>query len=112
MAAMATRPTKIRGGARLHVYIDQWFEAKGVNDEKVAQRLGRDRTTIWKWRTIPSRQNAANLIELAHALDIEVKDFFRLPSRPSIDLMIADAPEDLQNTAADIVQRLVKRGAA
>lgn len=106
---MATRPTKIRGGARLHVYIDEWFDAKGVNDEKVALRLGRDRTTVWKWRTIPSRQNVQNLMELAHALDIDVKDFFRLPSKPSLDLMISDATPELQATAVDIVQRLVKK---
>ena len=95
---------------RAHLYIDEWFEHRGVNDEKVGKRLDLDRTTIWKWRKNPSRLDPGKMEALALALDIEPAELYRPPSRPSLDAIVADYPEELQLKAAEIVRLLGKTG--
>lgn len=97
----------IRKGARGHLYLDEWFEVRGVNDEKVANRLGVTRQTVWKWRTQQNRLDPGKIAQLASALDCEPEELWRPPSRPSLDAIVKDASDDLQATAADIVRRLV-----
>jgi hypothetical protein len=101
--------TRIGSGRRAHLYVREWIEFRGLSDETVGNRLGRARETIWRWRTEQHRLNPEKLAELASALDIEPQDFFRPPSRPSIDALVESAPDDLRNTALDIVRRLVGR---
>jgi transcriptional regulator with XRE-family HTH domain len=101
--------TRIGSGRRAHLYIEEWIKFRGLSDETVGNRLGRARETIWRWRTEQHRLNPEKLAELASALDIEPQDFYRPPSRPSIDALVEDAPDDLRNTALDIVRRLVGR---
>lgn len=94
-----------RGAA--HLYIKEWMDELGVSDEKAANRIGVARETVYRWRTEQHRLNPDKIAELAHALNIEPEQFYRLPGRPSLDALVKDAPVDLQNTAADIVRRLV-----
>jgi len=44
---------------------------------------------------------------LASALDIEPEEFYRLPGRRSLDALVKNAPDHLQEMAVDIVQRLL-----
>lgn len=92
-----------------HIYLKEWMEARGLSDEKVASRLGIDRTTVWKWRTQPRRLTRDKIASLAVILDIEPMELYRPPSRPSLDALVQDAPEDIQKMAVDIVRRLVGR---
>lgn len=107
--------TRIGKKRRLHLYIQEWMENRGLSDEQLGLRMGVARATVWRWRSEQHRLNPEKIEALARALDLEPQDLWRppsepiLPGRPSLDEMIKDAPEDLQNTATDIVRRLVSR---
>jgi transcriptional regulator with XRE-family HTH domain len=101
--------TRIGRKAQAHLYIREWLDFRGLSDEKAASRLGIDRTTVWKWRTQPRRLTRDKIESLAVLLDIEPEELYRPPNRPSLDAMVKDAPEDIQDMAVDIVRRLVGR---
>jgi hypothetical protein len=109
IARMATIP-RIGQRRRARLYIDEWFEFRGLNDEKVGQRLELDRTTIWKWRKNPSRLDPGKMEALAAALECDVVDLYRPPARVSLDAIARDYPEDLQEKAAEIVRLLGRTG--
>jgi transcriptional regulator with XRE-family HTH domain len=104
--AMATRIGQKR---RLHLYIREWMEHRGLSDERLANRLGVARETVYRWRTEQHRLNPEKIAQLASALDCEPQDLYRLPSRPSLDAMVAGAPDELQAMVADVVRRMVGR---
>lgn len=108
--------TRIRKGARPHLYIGEHMARRGVTDERLANRLGRARETIWRWRVGKRRVTEKTLAELAHGLDPEMKpeDFFRPPEpegpkAPSLDDLVENAPEEVRAMAFDVVKRLVGR---
>lgn len=113
MAEMAakskSKPPQIGRKAKSHLYIDEWFEHRGLNDEKVAGRLGVDRTTVWKWRKYPNRLDPGKLAQLAIALDCDPADFWRPPARISLDAIAKDAPDADLADLAEVVSRLVAR---
>lgn len=102
-----TTPPLLRRGARAHLYIDEWFAARGLNDEKVGNRIGRDRATVFRWRKEQHRLNPEKIAELASALDLEPSELWRPPaSGPSLDAMVIDSPPETQAMIADIVRRM------
>lgn len=109
VSGMAT--DRIRKGARAHLYIDEWYAVKDMNDEKVANRLDRNRTTIFRWRTEQHRLNPQKIAELAYALDITPRQLFERPpgpeDRPSLDEMVKDAPDNVFDLVFDIAKRTV-----
>jgi transcriptional regulator with XRE-family HTH domain len=102
--------TRIGQRRKAHLYIDEWFEFRGLNDERVGERLGIDRTTVWKWRKNPSRLDPSKMDALAEALDIETPQLYRPPNVPSLDSIVKDYPDDLKQKAAEIVRLLGKTG--
>lgn len=90
-----------------YLYIKEWFDARGMSDEKVAEVLGVARETVWRRRTEQHRLNPKKIAELAAAIGIEPEQFYRPPGEESIDAMLKGKPADLRSTAADIVRRLV-----
>lgn len=104
---MAT--TRIRQSARPHLYLDEWFEYRDLNDEKVAGRIGVTRQTVWKWRTQQHRLDPIKIAQLASALDCRPFQLWAPPERQSLDALVEGVPDDLRNTAADIVRRLVSK---
>jgi len=100
--------TKIYGKRRGHLFVAEWMEHRELSDEKLANRLGVDRVTVTRWRNQQHRLNPDKIAAIAVALDLEPEALFRPPSaRPSLDALLRDAPAELQDTAADIVKRLV-----
>jgi DNA-binding Xre family transcriptional regulator len=99
--------TKIRKSVRGHLYIEEWMEFRGLSDEKLANRIGVARETVTRWRGQQHRLNPGKMAAIASALDCEPEELWRPPERPSLDAMVKNATEELQNTAADIVRRLV-----
>lgn len=106
---IADMVTRIRRRARSRLYLDEWFAHRGLNDEKVAGKIGVHRETVWRWRQEQNRLNPDKISDLAVALDCEPEELWRPPGRPSLDSIVKDAPAELQATAADIVRRLVNR---
>jgi transcriptional regulator with XRE-family HTH domain len=105
VSSMATLPG-IRRGARGHLYIEEWFETRGLNDEKVGNRIGVDRATVFRWRKEQHRLNPQKIAALAEALDIEPEELWRPPSRRSLDALIKDAPDEVVDMAFDVLKRM------
>lgn len=103
--------TRIRKrGARQHLYITEWRESRGLSVEQLASRMDVDRTTLWRWETARRRVTEGIQAQIAHHLQIEPADLWRLPdSRPSIDAMTKGVSDDVFNTVVDIVTRLIRR---
>ncbi len=101
--------TRIRKRARVHLYITEWFEERGLNDEQIANRLDPpvDRATVFRWRKEQHRLNPEKIGKLAQALDLEPEELYRPPGTPSLDAIIRDAPDDVRSMATDIVRRMV-----
>jgi transcriptional regulator with XRE-family HTH domain len=102
--------TTIYGKRRGHLFVAEWMEHRELSDEKLANRLGVDRVTVTRWRNQQHRLNPDKIAAIAVALDVDCAQLFRPPpptAPPSIDALLRDAPTELQDTAADIVKRLV-----
>lgn len=103
--------TRIRKGARTHLYIAQWRERAGLSVEQLAGRLDVDRVTMWRWETGRRKVSPAIQAAIAKALDIEASDLWHLPNtRPSIDAMVRGVSDETFSTVVDIVRRLTKTG--
>src|SRR6185295_5294224 len=97
--------TKIRGRAAgrrsHHLYIEEWMAQRGLNDEKVANRLSVARETVTRWRGQQHRLNPEKIAALAAALDLEPEELWRPPSRPSVDALLKNAPDEVVKRAAE-----------
>lgn len=103
---------RIGGKARQHLYLTQWRDHFNLSDDDWAQRVGVTRTTIWRWQVEQWRLDPGKIFALAKALDAEFEpeQFWRLPSRPSVDAILKDAPiEVIAETMADAARRVAKR---
>lgn len=103
--------TKIRKGARRHLYIEEHMAAKGLTDEKVAGRIGVARETVTRWRGQQHRLNPEKISALTEALGLESPAaLWTPPNRPSLDALVANVSDDLRQRAAEMVSILVRTG--
>lgn len=100
---------RIRKHALPHLYISEWIKAKHLSDERVAARMGVDRSTIYRWRHEQWRLDHPKMSALADALGINVEDLYRPPTRPSIDAVLANAPDEIYETTLELARRLTRR---
>lgn len=78
--------------------------------DEMAGRLHIARQSVYRWEAEQWRVTPDKQAAYADALGIDPAQLWRMPDRaPSIDAMLADQPEELKQTAADIVRRLVRR---
>ena len=82
---------------------------RGLDDEKVAGRVGKTRETVNRWRNHQKRLDPEKIALLAHALDLEPAELYQPPSFQSLDRMIKNAPEAIRATAIDVIASLIKR---
>lgn len=102
--------TRIRQGAKAHLYIKEWREFRNMSGERLAGLLEVDRTAIWRWETGKRRPNPEQQAAIAHAMGIEPADLWRLPAtRPSLDALMKDAPDDIFDAVAEMARRLTRR---
>lgn len=95
---------------RKHLFIEEWRNNRGINVKAFAEKLGVDRTTLWRWETGQRRPDPATIARIAAALDLEPQDLWRPPQgRPSIDALLKDEPDDLFARAAEIVRTLIRK---
>lgn len=104
---MSIMVTRIRRGARGHLYIKEWMAHRAVSPERLADRLGVARETVYRWLREQHRLDPGKLAQIASALDCEPMELWRLPTDPSLDALVADAPAELRQTVTDVVRRLV-----
>lgn len=106
VAAMVTR---IHKSARRRLFLKEHREAKHVSAEAMAGRLGIERESVYRLeREALTRLSAGKQAAYADALGIEPERLWRPPGGPpSLDAMVATAPDEIKLMAADIVRRLV-----
>jgi transcriptional regulator with XRE-family HTH domain len=103
--------TQIRHKAQWRrLYLKEHREFYGVTPEAMAGRLGIDRVSVHRWEREQQRMNPAKQLAYAEALGIEPAALWRPPDAPSVDELLAKAPEDLRRKAAEMVAILVKTG--
>lgn len=94
------------------VYLALWREHFGFTQQQVGERIdqeGVDKGTVSRWETDTREQTTGALAAYAEALGIPVSHLYRRPSdAPSLDDMVADAPEDLQRRAAEMIEILLR----
>jgi transcriptional regulator with XRE-family HTH domain len=104
---------RIRKGARTHLYITEWREARGLTLDQLANRVGVAENTIWRWENEQHRLNPEKIAALAHHLDLEPQELWFPPpggpTRPSLDSLLRGADDDLFSTAHDIISRLARK---
>lgn len=80
---------------------------------ELAKRLDIARGTVNRWLNYPERlaraRDPETLAKLAHIFDCSVGELYDRPDVPSLDAIVEGAPDDVRQTAADIVRRLVGR---
>ena len=111
--------TRIRRGARPHLYVKEWREERGLSledlggrirlQDKDGEKVGVERNTVWRWENEPHRLNPEKMAAIADALDLEPEELWRPPGRRSLDAIASGASDDVQDTLVDIVTRLTKR---
>lgn len=104
VAGMVTRPKR----TKRRLFLKENREAQGVSASLMGEKLGIERESVYRLEREPWRVNSDKQAEYAHAIGLEPEDLWRPPGTPSLDSMIAQAPDDLKAMAADIVRRLVE----
>lgn len=107
---MVTTSKKQKDGTT-RLYIREWRESLKLSVEEAGDRAGVSRTTFWRWETEQHRLNPAKIVVIAKALSLKPEQLWRSPvsSRPSLDALVEDAPDELHATALDVVKRIVGR---
>ena len=101
--------TKIHAGKRGHLYIAEWIEHLHLSHETIGNRMGVSRTTVWRWQKQQHRLTPGKIAALAEAMNLNAVDLFSPPHRPSLDAMLADAPDDLFDRARELIQVLTRK---
>lgn len=98
--------TKIRKGARLHYYIKEHMEHRGVSDDILAGRLGIGRETVWKRYKDQRRLDPEKIGQIADALGMHTSELLFPPGVPSLDAIAKDLSTEQREMAADILKRM------
>jgi transcriptional regulator with XRE-family HTH domain len=92
------------------IFLKEHREAKEISAETMAERLGIERESVYRLEKKREKISAEKLARYAAALGLQPEDLWRPPgSAPSLDSLLAAAPDDVRAMAADIVGRLVQR---
>jgi transcriptional regulator with XRE-family HTH domain len=110
MRYVAGMVTRIHRRVLPRLYLREHREAQGLSAERMAERLGIGRESLYRLEREPRRLNPEKQAQYADALGIEPAALWRPPGTPSLDSLVAGQPDEVQAMAADIVRRLVNRG--
>lgn len=91
-------PTRIHNSANRRpsrIYLKEWVEYRGLNYERLADRIETSKSVVSKIATGKQRYNQDWLEKFAWALDCEVAQLYRPPTAPTADELLARmAPDD------------------
>lgn len=102
--------TEIRRGAKLHYYIAEHMLDKGYDDQRLAGRIGVRRETVNRWKNSRRGVKPSKAERIAEAMDMTVEQLTRPPSRPSLDALVRDKPDELVRHLAETITSLLKTG--
>lgn len=95
-----------RKPVKLHLYLAEWREAKGLTQAQLADRLDTTDVTVSRWETGKRSPDDPAKAAIAHALDIEVRDLYRHPGRPSADDLLRGQPKEVVEQAIRLIQAI------
>lgn len=107
-AGMATPKSK---PSRRRLFLAEHREAAELSADDVAEALGIDRVSVYRWERQQHRLNPDKQTAYAHAVGVEPEDLWRRPGRPSVDGMLAKVPDDQVQGVAEMVAIWLKTGA-
>ena len=102
-------PARIGPKRPLRLYIAEWREARGLSQEELGRRLGPDGVsdvTVSRWETGKRRPDLNALAAISEALDIEPRDVYRHPDRPSADALLRDQPQEIRDQAIKLIRAI------
>jgi transcriptional regulator with XRE-family HTH domain len=108
---MTDMVTRIGGARKPHLYIMEWIGHLELSVEKVADRIGVRRETVYRWIKTPTRLDPAKMQQLADALDIPITALYRRPEHVSLDDKLEGAPDDVRQQAIEYIDFLTRRRA-
>jgi transcriptional regulator with XRE-family HTH domain len=103
-------PTKIhdKGRRPSHVYLREWRDAMGLNQDQLAERLETSKSVISKLETGKQRYNQDWLEAYAFALGVDVQMLFRHPDAPTPDELLKMMTPEKRKTALQLLETLAK----
>lgn len=105
-------PQRIAPRRPIRVYLALWREHLKLTQQEVGDRIGHngvDKGTVSRWETATRALSLDVLAAYAEALRIPVAWLYRRPTdEPSLDDMVADAPQNVRRRAAEMIGILVK----
>jgi transcriptional regulator with XRE-family HTH domain len=105
-------PKRIAPKRPVRVYLAEWREHLRLTQQEIGERIGDvDKGTVSRWETAKRAPSLDVLAAYAEALRVPVGFLYRRPNLgPSLDDMVADAPEELQRKAAEMIGILLRQG--
>lgn len=111
---MSLMVTRIRRGAKAHVYLREWRKHLSLKAQAMADRLEIERESYYRLERNPRTLSLGEVVELADAMGIEPGRLFHPPhgdDRPSIDEIVADVPSADREVVVDLARSMQKRAA-
>jgi transcriptional regulator with XRE-family HTH domain len=89
-------------------FIREWLKAKGITQEKLADRLGISQGTVSKALKSKTILTEEYLVGIADALDVEVADLFRDPASPTREELLRGLSDTEKLTVIRMIEALRK----
>ncbi len=89
-------------------FIREWMKAKGLTQEKLADRLGISQGTVSKALKSKTILTEEYLVGIAEALDVEVADLFRDPASPTREELLRGLTDTEKLTVIRMIEALRK----
>lgn len=91
-------------------FIREWMKAKGITQEKLADRMGITQGTVSKALKTKTVLTEAYLVGIAEALDVEVADLFRDPASPTREELLRGLSDTEKLTVIRMIEALRNTG--
>ena len=91
-------------------FIREWMKAKGLTQEKLADRMGITQGTVSKALKSKTILTEDYLVGIADALDVEVADLFRDPASPTREELLRGLSDTEKLTVIRMIDALRNAG--
>lgn len=91
------------------LFIREWRETRGRNQDWLADAVRSTKSTISKYERGELRLNEEMMEKIAFALGIGEGDLFRHPDTPSVDALLRDASPTLIESTIAFVETMKRR---
>lgn len=101
-------PARIGPKKPRRIFLAEWREARGLTQERLADRLGTSHMTISRWELGKVKMNTDAMVAVAEALGLEPEDLWHHPDTPTPNMLLRGASEPVQRQALSVIEALRK----